>query len=270
MANLLKANEAWIASIREVLSFGSSVRPRGIYTTELLNQSLQFDMNYPICYHQERALNYTFMAAEAYWITSGSMFVEDIAPYNKHIANFSDDGYIFNGAYGPKFEAQVEHVITTLLKDPDSRQAVMTIWVPNPIRTKDYPCTLSLQFLIRGGKIHTIVNMRSNDLWLGRPYDIFNFTIMTLRVLTALNSTKVMVDDYSNIIDLGTLYLNTGSSHIYHTNQEGCDNLLGTAPDKETSRVPDEAKVSWYYVARSLLACRDKKETNLWRIRPWE
>lgn len=263
------ANEAWVSSMAEVVQYGDFQSPRGIPTAEILNQSISFDMNYPVCYHQHRKLSYTFMAAEAYWITSGSMFVEDIKPYNKHITNFSDDDYIFNGAYGPKFTAQVEFVINTLLKDPTSRQAVMTIWVPNPIRTKDYPCTVSLQFLIRNQKIHTIVNMRSNDLWLGRPYDIFNFTIMTLRILTALNSTRVIDEDLDSIIDLGTLYLNTGSSHIYNKDAVGCALVLSEVPDKETNSVPDSAKLSWHYVARSLLACRDGiEDSTLWKIRP--
>lgn len=263
------ANEAWIKSISDVLEYGNNECPRGIPTLEILNQTISFDMNYPICYHQNRKLSYSFMAAEAYWITSGSMFVEDIKPYNKHIAQFSDDDYIFNGAYGPKFTAQVEHVVNTLLKDPTSRQAVMTIWVPNPIRTKDYPCTVSLQFLIRNQKIHTIVNMRSNDLWLGRPYDMFNFTVMTLRILTALNSSRVIDEDIDSIIDLGSLFLNTGSSHIYTKDELGCIALLTDKPDKEVDKVPDTAKISWLYVAQSLLACRDQTEVNeLWRIRP--
>jgi thymidylate synthase len=263
------ANKVWIRSISEVLEEGHNECPRGISTLEILNQTIRFDMNYPVCYHQNRKLSYSFMAAEAYWITSGSMFVEDIKPYNKHIAQFSDDDYIFNGAYGPKFTAQVEHVVNTLLKDPTSRQAVMTIWVPNPIRTKDYPCTVSLQFLIRNQKIYTIVNMRSNDLWLGRPYDVFNFTVMTLRILTALNASRVIDEDIDSIIDLGSLFLNTGSSHIYTKDMVGCASLLTDKPDKEELKVPDTAKISWLYVAQSLLACRDQKETNdLWRIRP--
>jgi thymidylate synthase len=266
---MLTANEAWIKSISEVSRVGEFQSPRGIPTTEIVNQTICFDMNYPVCYHQNRKLSYVFMAAEAYWITSGSMFVEDIAPYNKHIANFSDDDYIFNGAYGPKFINQVQYVVNTLLKDPTSRQAIMTIWVPNPIKTKDYPCTVSLQFLIRDKKIHTVVNMRSNDLWLGRPYDIFNFTVMTLRVLSEINSVRVIDEDIDSIIDLGTMHLNTGSSHIYHKDAVGCAMVLSEIPDLETGKVPDTAKLSWNYVARSLLACRDGiEDSNLWKIRP--
>ena len=72
------------------------------------------------------------MAAEALWILSGDNKVETIAPYNKNIKQFSDDGIIFQGAYGPRIISQLDYVIESLRKDRESRQAVLTIWNPNP------------------------------------------------------------------------------------------------------------------------------------------
>lgn len=259
------ANDSWLRDIEQVISFGYDESPRDIKTREQIGIQSIFDMNYPVCYHPKRELSYVFMAAEAYWITSGSMFVNDIAPYNKHIANFSDDGYIFNGAYGPKFINQVDYVVNTLREDESSRRAVMTIWIQNPIETKDYACTVSLQFLIREGDIHTIVTMRSNDLWLGRPYDMFNFTVMTLRILTLLNK------DRNKPIGLGNMIMNVGSLHLYEKDFPKCLDLLGynSTMLPASIRVPYAATVNWKFVVDSLLACRDKVETSyLWRIRP--
>lgn len=267
-SNPYTAQDAWIDSLVYVLEYGNESAPRGKLTKEIISDNIVFDMNYPICYHQERELSYKFMAAEAYWITSGSMFVEDIAPYNAHISQFSDDGYIFNGAYGPKFQSQLQYVVNSLLHDIDSRQAVLTIWTQNPMRSKDIACTVALQFIIRDEYLHTIVTMRSNDLWLGRPYDMFNFTIMSLRVLTELNSRWE-----HPVYKLGQLYLNTGSAHLYEPNYHRADRVTDVDADKETSRVPEKALYSWSYVANSLLACRDQNEEaiithGLWRIRP--
>lgn len=269
--NLLTANQAWLHALGDVADFGVPVGPRGMGTQEILNYPSAFDMNSPICYHQDRKLSYKFMAAEAYWITSGSMFTEDIVPYNSHIAKFSDDDYIFNGAYGPKFINQLQFVVNQLRKDCDTRQAVMTIWIQNPIDTKDYACTLSLQFMIRDGRLNTIVNMRSNDLWLGRPYDMFNFTIMSLRVLTYLNEGYDCT--YGELTRLGTLYLNAGSTHLYDQNVEEGKRISDLLPNKRVYRVPDRALCDWKFVVNSLLACRDMdeeaiQENNLWRIRP--
>jgi thymidylate synthase len=264
--SIVTANHAWLYSVSDMLHSGKDVAPRGQKTKEIVGESISFDMNHPICYHQDRKLNYSFMAAEAYWIVSGSMFVEDIAPYNKHISQFSDDKYIFNGAYGPKFVYQLDYVVNALLRDSSTRQAVMSIWVNNPMRTADYPCTLNLQWLLRDNKLHCIVNMRSNDLWLGRPYDLFNFTIMTLRVLCMYNQLRT---DEGRITELGTLRLNVGSGHLYEQHYEQAALLATVEPDKITSEVPITALYNWRFVVESLLACRDKSNVNgLWGIRP--
>jgi thymidylate synthase len=267
------ANEAWIKSLEGTLINGTEVEVRGFKTLEVLNQSITFDMNYPICYNYQRKLSYKFMAAEAYWITSGGLLTEEITPYNKHISQFSDDKVIFNGAYGPMFISQVEYVVNSLLNDSNSRQAVMTIWVPNPIKSKDYRCTVSLIFYIRNHKLHTTVTMRSNDLILGRPYDMFNFTIMTLRVLTRINEELQYQCD---IIGLGEMTLNTVSAHIYETQIEWANSIV--EHDKQegnmvTEAVPLRCTKSWRSVVQSLLLTMGEHsykndQIGRWRIRP--
>ena len=261
------ANAAWLSSLAVTYQRGNDVTVRGMKTKEIMNQTISFDMNYPVCQHSRRKLSYIFMAAEAYWITSGSMLTEEIAPYNKHIAQFSDDGYIFNGAYGPMFISQVEYVVKQLFDDPHTRQAVMTIWVPNPIHSKDYRCTVSLIFNIRDGKLNTTVTMRSNDLILGRPYDMFNFTVMTLRVLTRLN--QKLDEERRPIVDLGIQTLHAISAHLYETHYELADQILTLMKQPDHIRIPDKCLTDWKYVTDSLLACRDKAEKDHhWRIRP--
>ena len=261
----MTATETWLNSLKEVDKFGLTRYPRQIETKEMLNVSVFFNMNWPVVQHTHRHLNYSFMAAEAYWITSGSPLVEDIAPYNLNIAKYSDDGYIFNGAYGPAFLSQINFIVETLLKDPNSRQAVMTIWHPNPIETKDHKCTIALAFCIRDTQMHTTVFMRSNDLWLGRPYDMFNFTLMTLKILTALNS-RFSGPPYV----LGNMCLHAVSSHIYYNNYETINNVLENIEDyKSIEIIPVRCTTDWQYVVDSLLACRDQTDTtDLWEIKP--
>ena len=263
---MTKANKAWVDSLQETQMWGAKTFPRSIETKESLNMPLFFDMNWPVINHEYRNLDYSFMAAEAYWITSGSPLVEDIGPYCMHIKKYSDDGYIFNGAYGPAFLSQLNFIVETLLKDPNSRQAVMTIWHPNPIETKDHKCTVALAFNIRGGIMTTTVFMRSNDLWLGRPYDMFNFTIMTIKILTALNA-RFGGPPYA----LGQMCLHAVSSHIYYNNFEQIELLLANHDKyKVTKRIPGRCLTDWQFVVDSLLACRDKtdEQHELWGIRP--
>lgn len=269
------ATTVWIDLIKQLLTRGHEHAPRGFKTREVIGNHAIIDMNYPIVYHPQRGLNYTFSAAEALFIANGDNRVENLAMYNKNIKKFSDDGLIFNGSYGPPFNNQLMYVVNTLKKDINTRQAVLTIWKQNPVKSADIRCTLSLQFIVRDGKMNTMVNMRSSDAWLGIPYDWFNFTIMTLRVLTLLNEYYPELDEYHpNPIQLGHLIWNAGSSHLYEVNFDQAYQVIkDNAYYNQTEQVPLPALTDWSYIVRSLVICRDKLEeqnhpTTFWQIRP--
>jgi thymidylate synthase len=209
------ADDAWRALLLNIYSHGAVVSPRGRKTLELPQMTMAVDMRFPVVLSPARKLSYRFMAAEAYWILSGSDQVDGIAPYNPNIAQFSDDGVKFDGAYGPMVTDQMTHVVRSLTKDKDSRQATLTIWRPNPKPSKDIPCTVAMSFMIRGKQLNCHVYMRSSDAWLGVPYDIFNFTMITCEVMARLSITHDLTP--------GTLFLTAASSHLYldkPTNEE--------------------------------------------------
>lgn len=179
--------------------------PRGQGTRETLNHQTCVDMTHPVVTNTGRALNYKFMVAEALWMLQGSDKLADLTQFCKRMADFSDDGVILNGAYGPKYWHQLAFVVNKLKEDPDTRQAVMSFWRPNPEPSKDIPCTCTLQFLIRGDFIHLNVFMRSQDVWLGWPYDVFSFTMLCCYVALHMRQP----------LSLGTLTITAGSQHLY-------------------------------------------------------
>lgn len=264
MSGLPTATEAWLTRLRDIVVRGIKENPRGEQTKELIGETMFIDMNYPVIHHPERKLSYKFMAAEAEFIANGDNRVCSLARYNKNIAQFSDDGRIFNGNYGEPFNSQLEYVVRTLVLDRSSRQAVLTIWQPSPVKSKDIRCTVSMQFLIREGKIHTIVNMRSSDIIWGVAYDIFNFVIMTLRVLTRYN---VEADDN---LKLGELCLVAGSSHLYERHYDLAGKILkaGRVVNPIEIKVPEEACTNWNLVVSSLHQCMEDISPVLWQINP--
>jgi thymidylate synthase len=209
-------DQEWLHLLDRILCDGQNTTPRGLTTKELLHQTIVVDMRRPVLVIPERKLSYQFMAAEAYWILSGDNRVETIAPFNKRIAEFSDDGRTFYGAYGPRIHDQLDYVINTLLENRDTRQAAMTIWRENPPKTKDVPCTIGLVFNIRDGVLHTSVLMRSSDVWLGIPYDVFNFSMLSHYICATLNYVNCGKTNYNP----GLLYLTAVSSHLYKENWE--------------------------------------------------
>lgn len=268
------ATLAWLDVYEEILLNGKIVSPRGSETLELLNNSFGFDMKYPICYHQNRKLVYAFMAAEADWITRGSNSLADLEPYNRNMAQFSDDGVILSGAYGIPYLEQFDYVVETLHKDHMTRQAVMTIWKPNPPSSKDIPCTVTMSWNIRNNRLNCHVFMRSSDAHLGLPYDMFSFTMMTLKILTAYNKKEFRKKE----VIPGNMYMNLASSHIYDYHYEVAQSCVMERPNKSTSPIPKEAYKDWYFVEKSMQICMDKSDVLLdsdladhidfWRIRP--
>lgn len=233
----------WIGALAYTLLSGQEVSPRGKKTKEVQPYTSFINMRRPVLLCKERSLNYKFMAAEAYWILSGDDKVETIRPYNSRIADFSDDGKTFFGAYGPKIASQIDYVVAKLKSDPDTRQAGLTLWRENPPQTKDVPCTIAIFFNIRDGKLNTHVFMRSSDLWLGLPYDAFNFSMLSHLICCELNAPLVasnIVYQSSALIEPGTLYLTAASSHLYEINWGDAEKCLkeniSTEPGPETPR----------------------------------
>ena len=217
----MNTNEAYVQAIRDCVICGDEVSPRGHMTYEIMAHTVQFDMNYPIITIPERAIDYPFMVAEAYWILSGNDKLDKFV--RKNLEKYSDDGETMFGAYGPPFVEQVRYVVRTLTEDITSRQACMTLWQRSPRKSKDIPCTMALQFLIRNDTIHMNVFMRSQDVWLGLPYDIFTFSMMAWYVSKWLPLP----------LKLGTLSIHAGSRHLYDRHLEVSQDMVATWFDGE-------------------------------------
>lgn len=158
-----------------------------------------------------RKLSTRYALGELLWYLSGSNKLADIKPYSKFWEALSDDGVTLNSAYGYRIFKQFgfdqwEHAKNLLIKDGFSRQAVIHIKNASNVITKDTPCTVALQYQIRENQLFATTYMRSNDIWLGFPYDVFSFT--SLQVMMAME-LGVEVGTYTHIA--GSLHLYEGS-----------------------------------------------------------
>ena len=257
----LDFNRVWLDAIEDILTCGDEVAPRGQPTKEILQRTIQVGMRRPVLTIPQRRLSYQFMAAEAHWILTGDNRVSTIAPYNKNISQFSDDGETFFGAYGPKIVAQMDYVIAKLMEDPDTRQAGLTIWRECPPSTKDVPCTVAVFFNIRNEKLNCHVFMRSSDVWLGVPYDVFNFSMLSHMVCTFLNKGR-------RNIEPGTLHLTAASSHLYQRNFEAAAECYYDATVLDQPLTPETLFVNGAAFATWLADLRDTKPGD--KLRWWE
>lgn len=168
-----------------------------------------------VCLNPERNLSLRYILGEMRWYMSGSNKVADIAPYAKMWSSLTDDGETVNSAYGYRIFHQfgfdqLQYCIDKLKKNPYDRQAVIHIKDASNKPTKDTPCTCLIQFTCFQGRLNAHVYMRSNDIWLGLPYDVVFFT--TLQQIVAKEVG----------IPVGRYYHTVGDLHIYerHWNKQ--------------------------------------------------
>jgi len=127
-----------------------------------------------VLFHQGRDANPIFHLMESIWMLAGRRDVAFLQNFNSKIGQFSDDGKVFNAAYGYRWRHhfghdQLDDVIKLLRRDPTSRQAVIEMWDHKDLnkRTKDKACNTQVVFDTRGGRLNMTVFNRSNDLWWG-------------------------------------------------------------------------------------------------------
>ncbi len=155
-----------------------------------------------------RNLPIRYAIGEMLWYMSGNNHLSEIQKYTKNWDRMSDDGETVNSNYGWCIKHkygfdQWEFVKDLLTRDPNTRQAVIHIKTADNAPSKDVNCTVCLQFFIREGKLYLTTYMRSNDLWLGFPYDVFQF--MNMQVLMSMELG----------LELGSYTHIAGSLHLY-------------------------------------------------------
>lgn len=201
---------------------GKPVTRHDTLTIELPCNVTWWDLYDPVVTIPERGLNYTFMFAEALWILRGRSELSELSYYCDNMRKYSDDGMHMSGAYGPMYVSQLRYVVDTLLEDLFTRQAVMTFWRPNPRPSKDIPCTVSLQFIVDPQfRLDVVANMRSSDVFLGVPYDVFSFSMTAYHVLLWLRLRAPTLS-----LQLGRLCLMTSSQHLYARDVIKCPTII--------------------------------------------
>lgn len=188
-----------------LLNYGDKVCPRGLETKEIIAPVIHIENpRGRLVFNRDRKFNPIYALVESLMLVNKKNEVKYFSEFNKQMKNYSDDGEVLFGCYGKRVADFIPDIINKLVSDKDSRQAILTIYNnDNHYKTKDTPCTLNLNFLIRENKLNLIVYMRSNDIIWGTPYDIFMFTMLQEVIANSLG------------LDLGWYKHIPTSLHVY-------------------------------------------------------
>lgn len=205
---------------RHAVSHGDQVSPRGMLTYELQFATIHIiDTAACIPEGMSRKFNTRLAALETLSLLGGFASPEMTVAVAPDFMKYTGGG--MTGAYGPRIKGQMPYVINMLLRDKDTRQAVVAIWDPQKdlmVEHGDRPCTTQIGFMIRDDKLITNTMMRSQDIFLGLPYDLVMFTQLHHTVANLLN------------IEPGPLVHQVRSLHVYERNLQQISEM--TTPDE--------------------------------------
>ena len=215
--NIEDGVNGYVDLVKHVLENGKEVAPRGMKTREIEDAVIRIDNVFnTLPLEVGRGTVPGIGAVEACQLLAGVTVPDLVISIGPQFANYAEDNGLFHGAYGPRTAGQYDILIERLQQDPDTRQAVVTIWNPQldlQAQKRDYPCTILHQFRIRDNKLNMSVYMRSNDVWLGAAYDFFQFTRVQIAMASVLG------------IEPGKYTHHVGSLHIYEQHYESADKL---------------------------------------------
>lgn len=205
-----EAFEHWF-NILNAQNLNASSRDGGVKGEVLNAITVINDPTRGIVQSDIRKMPMRYAVGELLWYLSGNPTLKAIQNYTKAWDRMSDDGLYVNSNYGwciqHKYDFdQWEYVKDLFMKDVNTRQAVLHIKTADNKPSKDVNCTVCIQFLLRDGKLHATTYMRSNDIWMGFPYDVFSFTALQIKMAMELG------------VGIGTYTHIAGSLHLYERN----------------------------------------------------
>lgn len=223
-------DQMWISLLTRLLEAKEKETPSrdGDVCGEIIGYSerLGADSQRTLLMNPERALSAPYAAAEVLWYAGGTGAIKMLEAYAPNYRKFIGDKELSAGAYGPRLMWKIEDepsqimcAVKTLQRSLTSRQSVVSIWHPEDVWTAmdarpDVPCTLTWQFLVRNNALHMTVNMRSNDAWMGFPYDVFAFTCYQRLVAAELG------------VHVGVYVHNVGSMHLYERDRAKAERAI--------------------------------------------
>lgn len=212
----------YLSSLEYVLNVGSDLMDRtGVGCRWAHGVHMKFWLTHghvPLL--QSKEINWRVPLDELLWMIRGESTTKSL---NSKIWDAWADE---NGNLGPIYGAQwrgkgtskidqLQQVVDSLMKDPHSRRHVVSAWAPDDIDNMALPpCPVMFQFNLDADRsLYCSVYMRSGDMFLGVPFDIFEYGVLTHMVARIIGAKPRELSVY---ISNAHIYLN----HLSQVNEQ--------------------------------------------------
>ncbi|MFJ7750327.1 thymidylate synthase [Arthrobacter sp. NPDC097144] len=181
--------------LRDVMANGTQKSDRtGTGTRSVFGRQMRFDLSESFPLITTKRVHFKSVALELLWFLRGDSNVRWLQERGVSIWNeWADDDGELGPVYGVQWRSwpapdggqidQIAKVVESIRTNPDSRRHIVTAWNPAEVDNMALPpCHALFQFYVADGKLSCQLYQRSADLFLGVPFNIASYALLTLMV----------------------------------------------------------------------------------------
>jgi thymidylate synthase len=217
--------------MEHILADGVEKRDRtGTGTISVFGHQMRFNLGEGFPLLTTKKLHLKSIIHELLWFLAGDTNVKYLQEHGVRIWDeWADERGDLGPVYGRQWRSwpakdgktidQISHVIEMIKRSPDSRRLIVTAWNPADVDKMALPpCHCLFQFYVAEGRLSCQLYQRSADVFLGVPFNIASYALLTLMV--------AQVTGYAP----GDFVHTFGDAHLYLNHIEQARLQLGRAP----------------------------------------
>ena len=202
--------------MRLVLTTGAEKLDRtGVGTLSVFGHQMRFNLENGFPMLTTKKLHLKSIIHELIWFLNGDTNITYLNQHGVRIWNeWADETGELGPVYGKQWRSwpagdgetidQIADLVSGLKNNPDSRRHLVTAWNPSELKKMALPpCHCLFQFYVADGKLSCQLYQRSADVFLGVPFNISSYALLTLML--------AQVTNYSP----GEFIHTMGDAHIY-------------------------------------------------------
>jgi thymidylate synthase len=223
--------QQYLDLMRRVRTLGVCKSDRtGTGTLSIFGHQMRFDLDAGFPLVTTKRVHLKSIIHELIWFLRGETNVRYL---NANGVSIWDEWADANGELGPIYGRQwrswaapdgrtidqIAEAVATLKTNPDSRRIIVTAWNPADIPAMALaPCHCLFQFYVAGGRLSCQLYQRSADVFLGVPFNIASYALLTLMMARVTGHAP------------GELIHTFGDAHLYRNHLVQADLQLARAP----------------------------------------
>ena len=216
--------------LKKVLSDGVMKEDRtGIGTLSIFGYQMRFDLQEGFPLLTTKKIHFKSIVYELLWFLSGNTNIKFL---NDNGVRIWDEWANEDGELGPTYGSQwrswngqggqvdqIVNLIENLKNNPLSRRHVVSAWnVAEIDKMALPPCHILFQFYVHDNKLSCQLYQRSADIFLGVPFNIASYALLTMMVAQQVN------------LEYGEFIHTFGDAHIYQNHKEQAELQLKRTP----------------------------------------